>query len=63
VAVVDCCFRLGWNSLRMSLSNKVKVGLDETRILIPGSQIALGFQIQGAFCLAFVRLLFHDRVV
>jgi len=47
----------------MSLSKKVKVGLDETRILILGSQILLGFQFQGAFRPAFERLPFHDRVV
>ncbi|MCJ2101877.1 DUF6328 family protein [Methylobacterium sp. E-046] len=47
----------------MSLSKKVKVGLDETRILILGSQILLGFQLQGAFRPAFERLRFHDRVV
>ncbi|KAA0122343.1 hypothetical protein CIW48_18950 [Methylobacterium sp. P1-11] len=47
----------------MSLSKKVKVGLDETRILILGSQILLGFQFQGAFRPTFERLPFHDRVV
>lgn len=47
----------------MSLSKKVKVGLDETRILILGSQILLGFQLQGAFRPAFERVPFHDRVV
>ena len=47
----------------MSLSKKVKVGLDETRILILGSQILLGFQFQGAFRPAFERLPLHDRVV
>lgn len=47
----------------MSLSKKVKVGLDETRILILGSQILLGFQFQGAFRPTFERLPFHDRVI
>ncbi|MBB2964315.1 DUF6328 family protein [Methylobacterium sp. R2-1] len=47
----------------MSLSKKVKAGLDETRILILGSQILLGFQFQGAFRPAFEHLPFHDRVV
>lgn len=47
----------------MSLSKKVKVGLDETRILILGSQILLGFQFQGAFRPAFEHLPFRDRVV
>ncbi|MGH1574178.1 DUF6328 family protein [Methylobacterium sp. P31] len=41
----------------------MKVGLDETRILILGSQILLGFLFQGAFRPAFGRLSFHDRVV
>ncbi|AWN55453.1 DUF6328 family protein [Methylobacterium sp. 17Sr1-1] len=47
----------------MSLSKKVKVGLDETRILILGSQILLGFQFQGVFRPAFEHLPFRDRVV
>ncbi|ACA17867.1 conserved hypothetical protein [Methylobacterium sp. 4-46] len=47
----------------MSLSKKVKVGLDETRILILGSQILLGFQLQGAFRPALDRLPPHDRLV
>lgn len=48
---------------RMSLSKKLKVGLDETRILILGSQILLGFQLQGAFRPTFEQLPFHSRVV
>lgn len=47
----------------MSLSKKVKVGLDETRILILGSQILLGFQFQGAFRSTSEALPFSDRVV
>jgi magnesium-transporting ATPase (P-type) len=47
----------------MSLSKKVKVGLDETRILILGSQILLGFQFQVAFRPAFETLPLHDRLV
>jgi magnesium-transporting ATPase (P-type) len=47
----------------MSLSKKLKVGLDETRILILGSQILLGFQLQGAFRPTFEQLPFHSRVV
>ena len=47
----------------MSLSKKVKVGLDETRILILGSQILLGFQFQGASAPPLRRLPFHDRLV
>ncbi|MCJ2068916.1 DUF6328 family protein [Methylobacterium sp. J-030] len=41
----------------------MKVGLDETRILILGSQILLGFQLQGAFRPTFEHLPFYARVV
>jgi hypothetical protein len=34
---------------RMTLSEKVKTALDETRILILGAQILLGFQLRGVF--------------
>lgn len=50
-------------ALRMSLSKKLKVGLDETRILILGSQILLGFQLQGAFRPTFEHMPCHSRVV
>ena len=33
----------------MSLSSKVKTALDETRTLMLGAQILLGFQFHGAF--------------
>jgi len=33
----------------MELSKKVKVALDETRMLILGAQILLGFQFRGVF--------------
>ena len=33
----------------MALAGKVKTALDETRTLILGAQILLGFQYQGAF--------------
>jgi hypothetical protein len=33
----------------MELSKKVKIALDETRILILGAQILLGFQFRGVF--------------
>ena len=33
----------------MSLSAKVKTSLDETRTLMLGAQILLGFQFHGAF--------------
>jgi hypothetical protein len=45
----------------MSLSKKVKVALDETRTLILGAQILLGFQLQGVFRPVFDRLPWHDR--
>ena len=47
----------------MSLSKKVKVGLDETRILILGAQILLGFQFQGPFRPAFKDLAILSRFV
>jgi hypothetical protein len=37
------------NSGRMELSKKVKLALDETRMLILGAQILLGFQFRGVF--------------
>jgi hypothetical protein len=45
----------------VSLSKKVKVALDETRTLILGAQILLGFQLQGVFRPVFDRLPWHDR--
>jgi hypothetical protein len=33
----------------MALSDKVKMALDETRTLILGAQVLLGFQCQAAF--------------
>jgi len=33
----------------MELAKKVKVALDETRMLILGAQILLGFQFRGVF--------------
>lgn len=47
----------------MPLSKKVKVGLDETRILILGCQILPGFQFQGAFRPAFEMRALHGRHV
>ena len=40
----------------MELSKKVKVALDETRMLILGAQILLGFQFRGAFSDGFDQL-------
>ena len=47
----------------MSLSKKGKAGRDETRILILGSQILLGFQLQDAFRPTFEHLPLQNRVV
>jgi hypothetical protein len=40
----------------MALQGKVKTALDETRLLILGSQVLLGFQLNGMFQEAFVEL-------
>src|SRR5689334_8686551 len=40
----------------MELSKKIKFGLDETRMLILGSQILLGFQLREVFAEAFDEL-------
>jgi hypothetical protein len=45
----------------MDLSKKVKIALDETRILILGAQILLGFQFRGAFSDAYEQLPIHAR--
>lgn len=45
----------------MELSKKVKIGLDETRTLILGAQILLGFQFRGVFQDAFDTLPAHAR--
>src|SRR3954465_652579 len=47
----------------MSLSKKVKVALDETRTLILGAQILLGFQLQGVFRPVFDQLPWHDHLL
>src|SRR5260221_7523595 len=43
------------------LSGKVKTALDETRTLILGSQILIGFQFQAVFQNAFEQLPAHAR--
>ena len=48
---------------QMSLSKKVKTGLDEIRILILGSQILLGFACQTAFRPGFEGIPAHDRAI
>jgi hypothetical protein len=40
----------------MTLSDKVKVALEETRILILGAQILLGFGFRGVFAERFDQL-------
>jgi hypothetical protein len=40
----------------MELGKKVKIALDETRILILGAQILVGFQFRGAFQTVFDQL-------
>src|SRR3954471_8105657 len=45
----------------MKLTEKVKTALDETRILIMGAQILLGFQLRGVFADAFDALPSFDR--
>ena len=45
----------------MELSKKVKTALDETRILILGAQILLGFQFRGVFSEGYEQLPSHAR--
>jgi hypothetical protein len=45
----------------MSLNRKVKIALDETRLLILGAQVLFGFQLQGVFQEAFAELAALDR--
>ena len=45
----------------MALAGKVKTALDETRTLILGSQILLGFQFQGTFRERFDQLSLSNR--
>lgn len=45
----------------MRLSKKVKTALDETRMLILGGQILLGFGLRGAFAEGFDKLAPHLR--
>jgi hypothetical protein len=47
----------------MNLSKKVKTALDETRLLILGAQILLGFQLQGVFQERFASLSFTARLL
>src|SRR5258707_10864812 len=45
----------------MKLSEKVKIALEETRILILGAQILLGFGFRGVFEVRFDRLPAYAR--
>jgi hypothetical protein len=45
----------------MELRNKIKTALDETRILILGAQILIGFQFRGVFQDGFEQLPAHAR--
>ena len=45
----------------MELPKKIKIALDETRTLILGAQILLGFQFRGVFQDAFEQLPAHAR--
>src|SRR5438552_8733718 len=43
----------------MQLSKKIKTALDETRMLILGAQILLGFELRSAFSEGFDKLYGH----
>ena len=45
----------------MQLSKKIKTALDETRMLILGAQILLGFELRAAFSEGFDKLPIHVR--
>jgi hypothetical protein len=45
----------------MKISKKVKVALDETRMLILGAQILIGFQFRGVFQNLYEQLLIFTR--
>src|ERR1700741_1407291 len=45
----------------MELSKKVKLALDETRMLILGAQILLGFDFRGVFSDGYEQLPTHAR--
>jgi hypothetical protein len=47
----------------MPLSRKVKIALDETRTLMLGAQILLGFQFNGAFQERFNSLPFQAKII
>src|SRR5919202_6745806 len=45
----------------MELSKKIKIALDETRMLILGAQILLGFQFRGVFSEGYEQLPSQSR--
>src|SRR3954471_24604876 len=47
----------------MSLQRKIKVALDETRLLILGAQVLFGFQFNGAFQQKFEQLPASSRLM
>jgi len=48
--------RASWGAPEMELSKRIKIGLDETRMLILGAQILLGFQFREVFGETFDKL-------
>jgi hypothetical protein len=55
------CIRIALVPKPVDLPKKIKTALDETRMLILGAQILLGFQFRGAFSDGFDRLAPHSR--
>jgi len=47
----------------MALAPKLKTALDETRLLILGAQVLMGFQLNGIFQDAFEKLPEHARLI
>jgi hypothetical protein len=45
----------------MPLANRIKTALDETRMLVLGAQILLGFELSGVFRDGFENLPLHSR--
>jgi hypothetical protein len=46
----------GFSARPMDIAKKIKLGLDETRTLVLGAQVLIGFQFRGAFADGFDRL-------
>src|SRR5258708_22035153 len=66
MTALRCCRferSVGRRGAMTELSDKVKTALDETRTLILGSQILIGFQFQAVFQDAFEQLPAHARWV